>query len=214
MDDYCIDFKTDFDQNTVMVLKLVFSIIWLNDIILWWKVMIGIIFHIPVEILRGKFLDSYLSVHSARILWFPYCLLYVFVPKMRNLYGLSVMCQVASLAVTHICLAINERNTNIDELFCIAIGILWIGCKHFKKSFIFYLQLPYFTFHFSLHLVGLIIDDVLYSFFFLANSFIIAFLYGPIGFLITFFLFVLTIILVYRAIVDSLVAKKQEATQM
>ena len=50
--------------------------------------------------------------------------------------------------------------------------------------------------------------------FFLANSFIIAFLYGPIGFLITFFLFVLTIILVYRAIVDSLVAKKQEATQM
>ncbi len=47
---------------------------------------------------------------------------YALVPEMRNLHGLSVMCQVASLAVTYICLAINQMSTNIHGIYCIVIG--------------------------------------------------------------------------------------------
>ena len=47
---------------------------------------------------------------------------YALVPEMRNLHGLSVMCQVASLAVTYILLAINQMNLKINAVPCIIIG--------------------------------------------------------------------------------------------
>ena len=51
---------------------------------------------------------------------------YALVPEMRNLHGLSVMCQVASLAVTYILLAINQMKLEINAVPCIIIGTIKI----------------------------------------------------------------------------------------
>lgn len=50
--------------------------------------------------------------------------IYALLPDMHNVHGLSVMCQVAALAATYICFAINQMNIKGmgTGAFCIGFG--------------------------------------------------------------------------------------------
>ena len=49
---------------------------------------------------------------------------YAIIPEIRNIHGVTIMCHVASLATTYICLGIIQLNPTLLRPACIGLGNL------------------------------------------------------------------------------------------
>ena len=49
---------------------------------------------------------------------------YAIIPEIRNIHGVTIMCHVASLATTYICLGIIQLDPMLPKLACIGLGNL------------------------------------------------------------------------------------------